>query len=321
MYGYTVFHEDTLNTLIRSVREGRSANAYIFEGDRGLGVMNAALLFTKTLLCLGGDKAPCGECGPCLEANTGVNPDLIRVTKPKDRASIGVEQARDMITAALTKPLYSRRRVTIVEDGELLTPEAQNALLKILEEPPEYAVFIIVCESSESLLETVRSRSVTVEFPPVGDDIVRRYIEAKYPDEPRIDFLVKYCAGIPMAADRLTENKALEELRHDALTLTKQLISGDKLQAFPFSAYFDSHKETAAEMCDMIILYLRDILVTVTCGGGKTNIDFADDIRSLAESHTAAELMAAADEMIMMKKMLGRSVKASAAAMHAALSC
>lgn len=319
MYGYTIFHEDIMNSLIRSVHEGRSANAYIFEGSKGLGVGNAAELFAKALTCLNEPNAPCGSCGPCAEISSGANPDLIRITKPKDKASIGIDISREMISAALTKPLYSRRKVILIEDGELLTAEAQNALLKVLEEPPEYAVFITVCESADNILETVRSRSVTIEFPPVGDDIVEKYITEKYPDDPRVDFLVKYCSGVPLTADTIIESGDLETLRTDALTLVKQLLSSNKLDAFRFSEYFDSHKENAASVCDIILLYLRDIIVTQLCGGGVTNIDKTDDIRLLAASSTAPQIMAAADEIVVMKKMLGRFVKASAAAMHAVL--
>ena len=106
MYGYTIFHEDIMNSLIRSVHEGRSANAYIFEGSKGLGVGNAAELFAKALTCLNEPDAPCGSCGPCAEISSGANPDLIRITKPKDKASIGIDISREMISAALTRPLY-----------------------------------------------------------------------------------------------------------------------------------------------------------------------------------------------------------------------
>lgn len=319
MYGYTIFHEDIMNSLIRSVREGRNANAYIFEGSKGLGVGNAAELFAKTLVCLNVSSAPCGSCGPCAEVSSGANPDLIRVSKPKDKSVIGVDISRQMINMALTKPLYSRRKIILIEDGDLLNAPAQNALLKVLEEPPEYAVFIIVCETADNILETVRSRSVIIEFPPVGDDIVEKYITEKYPDDPRIDFLVKYCAGIPLTADTIIGNGDLETLRADAFTLLKRLLSNNRLDAFSFAGYFDSHKENAAAICDMLLLYLRDILVVQLCGGGITNTDKADEIRTLAAGTTATRVMAAADEIIMMKKMLGRFVKASAAAMHAAL--
>lgn len=321
MYGYTVFHEDIINSLIRSVREGRSANAYIFEGDKKLGVMNAAELFAKTLMCLETDSAPCGKCGPCEEMETGADPDLIRVTKPKDRASLGIDTARSIINSALTKPIYSRRKVFLIEDGDLMTAEAQNSLLKMLEEPPEYAVFIIVCESEDNILETVRSRSVTIEFPPVGDDVVKRYIEEKYPNEPRTDFLVKYCAGLPMTADDIINNEELETERGDAAELLKLLVSRNKADAFKFADYFDKHKDNAAEICDMLMMYLRDALVENLCGGGMINADKGEEIRAVSVSRTAAELAAALDEVVIMKKMIGRYVKTSAAALHAALRC
>ncbi len=321
MYGYTVFHEDIINSLIRSVREGRSANAYIFEGDKKLGVMNAAELFAKTLMCLEPDSAPCGSCGPCEEIETGADPDMIRIAKPKDRASIGIDIARDVINSALTKPIYSRRKVFLIENGDLMTAEAQNSLLKILEEPPEYAVFIIICESEDNILETVRSRAVTIEFPLVGDDVVKRYIKERYPDEPRMDFMVKYCAGLPMAADDIINNEEIETERGDAAELMKLLASRNKTDAFKFADYFDKHKDNAAVICDMLMMYLRDALVENLCGGGIINTDKGEEIRAVATARSASELAEILDEVIVMKKMIGRYVKTSAAALHAALRC
>lgn len=320
MYGYEIFHENIMNTLIENARRGLNANTYIFEGAKGLGKHEAARLFANALVCDDAELAPCGVCKSCVETRAGTHPDIVVVKKENDRATLGVKPIRAMITECLIKPFYLRHKVFIIDEGDLLTAEAQNAFLKIIEEPPEYAVFIIVCSDAELLLQTVRSRAVRIAFPPVSDKVVRGYIERHYPEEPRIDFLVKYCAGIPKAADNIIENEDFERLREDALSLVPKLLSKNKLHAFDAAEYFDKNKENASELCDMLLLYLRDALVTASGMPSKTvNTDKSDKINILAERYPPRLLCRAIDELITAKKMINRYVKVSAAVLRAGL--
>lgn len=320
MYGYNIFHDDLMNTLIGNIRDGKCANAYIFEGEKGLAKHEAARLFAQALVCDDEKYAPCCQCRSCIEAKAGTNPDIIFLKKEKDKATIGVEPIRAMLTDAQNKPFYARRKVYIIEEGDIVTPQAQNAFLKMFEEPPEYLVFIIVCEHGESLLETIRSRAVKVSFPCVSDDVVRRYIEEKYPEEPRLEFLVKYCAGIPYAADEIIAREDFELMRDEVLSLVPKLLSKNKIHAFAAADYFDKNKEDAAEAYDMILMYLRDAMVTAM--GSPENVvnsDKRDKINILASSYTPQKLSAAMDEIIFAKKMLEKHIKASATALHAGL--
>ena len=225
-----------------------------------------------------------------------------------------------MVTESMVTPFFNQHKVFIIKDGDLLTAAAQNAFLKIIEEPPEYAVFIIICPDAQTLLPTVRSRAITIPFTPVNDDIVRKYITEKYPDEPRVDFLVKYCAGIPEAADDIIDREDFEQLREDALSLVPKILSKNKIHAYTVSEYFENHTEIAAELYDMILTYLRDALVTALGSPEKiVNADKSDKIDILARTYPTGLLVCAIDEIIYSKKLLDRNVKTSATAMHAAL--
>ncbi|MCH5211989.1 MAG: hypothetical protein J1G06_03160 [Oscillospiraceae bacterium] len=320
MYGYDIFHDDIMNTLIGNQRNGTNANTYIFEGVKGLRTYEAALLFAKSLVCNNPASAPCCSCSSCTEAQAGVHPDIIHVNREKDRASLGVNPIRAMITECMIKPFFDHHKVFIIKEGDLLTTEAQNAFLKIIEEPPEYAVFIIICTNSEILLETVRSRSITVSFPPVSDAAVRRYIENKYPDEPRIDFLVKYCSGIPEAADDVILREDFEVLRDEVLSLVPKILSQKKIYAFDVADYFEKNKTIAGELYDMLLMYLRDALITCMGTPDKiVNTDKSDKINILASTYTSELISCAIDEIIAARQMLDRYVKVSATALHAAL--
>ncbi len=320
MFGYTVFHNELVMTLLNSVRENKNANTYIFEGAKGLGKHDVARIFAMALVCDNVEKAPCGDCSMCHEAKALSHPDIIYVKPEKDKATLGVEPVRDMINECMVKPFYNRHKVFIIDEGDIITPQAQNAFLKIIEEPPEYAVFIIVCESARSLLETVRSRSVTVTFSPVSDEVVRDYIEKTYPDEARIDFLVKYCGGIPKYADDIIKSDDFEVLREEVLNLVPRLLSKNKVHAYDVSAYIDEHKDEADRIYDLMLMYLRDAIVMAMGKGDRIiNSDKADKITLLAQKYTPRLLALAIDEVMFAKKMLQRYVKASATALHAGL--
>ena len=320
IYGYEIFHEDILNRLIKSVRDGKNAAAYIFEGQPGLHRHEAARLFAKTLVCRNPNSAPCCECPACVVAQAGTHPDIVFVEREKDKASLGVKPIRAMITECGVKPFFNRHKVFIIDEGDLLTAEAQNAFLKIIEEPPEYAVFIIICANAELLLETVRSRSVIVTFHPVSDDVTRKYIENKHPDDPRTDFLVRYCEGIPCAADSLVDNEDFDTLRDDVLSLVPRLISKNKLHAFDVADYVEKNKDNAAAIFDLLLSYLRDAMV-MAMGSPESviNTDKRDKLTLLVRTYPANLIVAALDEVVMARQMLSRSVKASAAILHAAL--
>lgn len=321
LYGYNIFHEKLMHTLLLSVREHRNANTYIFEGPSGLGKHDAALLFAKALVCNDTDHAPCCDCTACNEAQSGSHPDIIVMSSPKDKATIGVEPIRDMIMQSLVKPFYNRHKVFIINDGDALTTQAQNTFLKIIEEPPEYAVFIIVCTNALSLLETVRSRSVTITFPPVSDAEIKNYIATQYPSETRIDFLVRYSMGIPGYVDNIIVREDFETLREDVLNIIPRLLSKNKSHAFDVSSFIDEHKDNASEVYDMMMMYLRDAICYASGRPDKViNTDKTEKISILATRYDTRVLVRAIDELMLAKKMLDRYVKASATALHAALS-
>ncbi len=321
MLGYEVFHKDLLMTLIDTVHKGTNANTYIFEGVAGLGKHESARLFAKALVCNEKHNAPCDNCSACREAQATSHPDILFIKPEKDKATIGVEPVRDAITEALIKPFYNRHKVFIIDDGDILTPQAQNALLKIIEEPPEYAIFIIVCTNSEILLETVRSRAVTVTFSPLPDSVVREYIENKYPDEARIEFLVKYCAGIPKSADLIISDNDFDTMREEVLNLIPRLLSKNKAYAYDVAEYIENNKDRASEIYDMMLLYLRDaVIYAMGKNDNVINTDKLEKISLLGSKYEPQLLAKAIDEIMIAKKMLERHVKTSATALHAGLS-
>ena len=310
-----------MNNLIRSVRAGVSSHAYIFEGDAGLGIQSSAKLFAAALTCVNKSNAPCGSCPSCIQAGADTNPDIIYVEKPKDRKTIGVEPIRTVNDDAAVRPFSSARKVYIINEGDILTAEAQNALLKTLEEPPEYAVFIIIVENSSVLLPTVLSRSVLIHFPPVPDSIIEKYVTEKYPDELyRLPFLKKYCEGIPGMIDSIIADENFESLRSASLEKLSKLLSSDKIDAYAVQRFLDENKDEAEKIIDFWISYLRDILAfQMYAEGSVINVDKTDLLRTMSSKFEPKLVVTGINELLTAKKMLARFVNLKALSLRAAL--
>ncbi len=156
----------------------RIPHAVLIEGDSGTGKTVLASYLCRAAVCEREDR-PCGECDGCRLQAGGNHPDVSYIAPEKDRKTISVNQIRDIITAAAIRPQKSGRRVFVIDPGDSMTPQAQNALLKILEEPPSNVVFILTTISKSAMLETVVSRCtvLTVSIPDEASAI--EYIASK----------------------------------------------------------------------------------------------------------------------------------------------
>ena len=320
MYGYETFHEELMQNLINSVHVGSCSHAYIFEGKTGLGIRDAARLFAAALTCPNGEISPCGTCPSCKEAKADTNPDIVYVNTG-DKQSIGASEMRALEEDVAIKPFAASRKVYIIEDGAKLTEAAQNVFLKTFEEPPEYAVFIIIIENSSLLLETVLSRFTLVHFPSVSDAKVESYIKNKYPDETeRLPFLVKYCAGIPYEADKIIENGDFETLRQSSLEKLSAIFSKDRRSAFTISKFAEEHKDNFADILDFWLSFSRDIILLQTGADAQIiNIDKKDELRRLSSLINPEKTVKVCEKIVTSQKMLTRYVNIKATAMWLAL--
>lgn len=148
------------------------SHAYIISGPAGSGRHTLARLLAAAVLCSGGEK-PCGQCGPCQKALKGIHPDVSVVSGPERGKPITVDQVRALHSDAYVRPNEGERKVYLLEDADQMNPSAQNAMLKLLEEGPPYAAFLLIADNAGGLLQTVRSRceelTLTAAAEPVQD--------------------------------------------------------------------------------------------------------------------------------------------------------
>lgn len=148
---------------------GSLSHAYIIYGENENNRLALARILASAMVCSGSGERPCMLCRDCRKAEKLIHPDIKLVLREKDKRSYGIDIIRGMVQDAAIIPNEADRKVYIIPDGDLLTPACQNAALKLLEEPPKYAAFIILAENPGSFLETVRSRCVEL-FLSAGED-------------------------------------------------------------------------------------------------------------------------------------------------------
>ena len=162
--------------LINAVNTGNVSHAYIINGERFSGKEYIAKVFAMALQCENRDGAdPCGECHACKQALSANQPDIIHLTHEKPNV-ITVDDIREQINSDIViKPYACDRKIYIINEAEKMNVQAQNALLKTLEEPPEYAVIIILTTNVDALLPTILSRCVVLNMKPVEDSLVKEF--------------------------------------------------------------------------------------------------------------------------------------------------
>ena len=173
-----VGHKNIIKYISSAVQADAVSHAYILNGERGSGKRLLANLFAMSLQCQNRaeDGEACGKCQSCKQAQSGNQPDIIKVTHEKPN-TISVDDIRTQVNNDIViKPYSSKYKIYIIPEADLMSAQAQNALLKTIEEPPEYAVIMLLTENAEALLPTIRSRCVMMKLRNIKDQLVKKYL-------------------------------------------------------------------------------------------------------------------------------------------------
>ena len=305
-----VGHEQIIRQLQNGIRQKKVSHAYLFCGETGSGKRLMADAFAKTLLCEAGGIEACGTCKSCKQAESGNQPDLRAVVREK--ASLGVSEIREQVTSdAQIKPYSSAYKVYIIDEADKLTEEAQNALLKTIEEPPEYAVFLLLATKREALLPTVLSRCVTISFYPVETGKIRKFLmeKRKLPDyvSQNAD---AFSGGLIGRAILFAESEDFFNLRQDVLTLVKNIDAFSMAEITEQVKKFAAQKEILSDALNMMALWYRDVLLYKA----TRNVNFllysdeSEAIMARAEKQSYEKLQGVVDRMEQLKQRLKANV-------------
>jgi DNA polymerase-3 subunit delta' len=303
-FSEVIGQERALASLRASLRRGALHHAYLFGGPAGAGKGLAARLLAQAANC----EAPadpgapaddaCGACGPCRKIAKGVHPDVLVLSEERVMAKAGtweprggktpskdvvVDQIRDVVDRRLALRRYEgRRRFVIVDPADAMNPQAQNALLKTLEEPPPDTTLVLVASSPDGLLPTIRSRCLRIGFAPVAPGAIAAALEAEGTPADVARLAAELSGGVLDRARDLARKEVAarakgggdREAKAGPLTARRELLARataldprDAGEWLAYAAAAAKDRETLAELCEGWLAWLRDVLAIQAEGG------------------------------------------------------
>ena len=278
-----VGHKDILKYISSAVENNRVSHAYILNGERGSGKKMLANLFAMTLLCETGDNEPCGKCHSCKQAESGNHPDIIRVPHEKPN-SISVDDIRTQVNNTVDiKPYQGPYKVYIIPQADMMTPQAQNAILKTIEEPPSYAVFLLLTENAETLLPTINSRCVMLKLRNIKDTLIKKYLmeNLEIPDY-KADMCTAFAQGNMGRAIMLANSDHFNEIREEAVQLLKHISEMELNEIVAAVKNISVYKLEITDYLDIIMIWYRDVLL-YKATKEIDKVVFKDQLQSIKE--------------------------------------
>ncbi|MBC7076505.1 MAG: DNA polymerase III subunit [Syntrophomonadaceae bacterium] len=253
-----VGQENAVRLLKKAIELQNVSHAYIFLGPAGTGKMLCALAFAYTLIHQEDEKAP-------LYFREKAHPDILIIEKAENRSMISKDQIKQMESWFSLKPYRSKHRIVIIRDCHLMTLEAANAVLKILEEPPEYGIIILISERN-SLLETILSRCQLVRFSAVPDSVIEKFLVDRGIDHAEACRVSRLGQGSISNALRFASEENFQEIWESAFKIVEDLLGDEVIEVFNAAEKMEKAPLLLGSMLETI---LRDICVYKETGDEK----------------------------------------------------
>lgn len=267
--------------LQNALSTGKISHAYIINGEKSSGKEFIAKIFAMALQCENEGVEPCNECRSCKQTLSKNQPDIIYVSHEKPN-TISVDDIRTQVNNDVAiKPYSSKYKVYIINEAEKMTPQAQNAILKTLEEPPAYAVILLLVSNMNSLLPTILSRCVTLNMRPVRDELIRKFLmeELQVPDY-KANVCVGFARGNVGKAKLLASSEEFENIKAEALSLLKYIKDMEMQEIVAAIKKINEYKLEIQDYFDIIAIWYRDVLLFKATMDANQLI-FRDEIQTL----------------------------------------
>jgi DNA polymerase III subunit delta' len=289
LFNDIVGQDKAVSFLVKTLEAGNGSHAYLFSGPEGVGKRGAAIAYAAALNCDGGG---CGVCLSCRKSLAATHPDVEVITP--DGRSLKIEQIREIGKTIGLKPFEGRSKVYVIQEAHLMTTEAQNALLKNLEEPPGYVVFILTAPGADTLLPTIVSRCQEVSFSSVRPSLIRGILEKAGIDTDKAETLAALSGGSAGRALRMAGDGRAGDVRGVIMDNIRAISAGDIFTVFQVKDLIMpmvKEKEktegpaASAEVVAILSSWYRDLIVWRETGDESLiiNKDMKKEIAAAAE--------------------------------------
>ncbi|MCF0146927.1 MAG: DNA polymerase III subunit delta' [Clostridium sp.] len=268
--GEIIGHKNIIDNFKRRIESDEISHAHIIVGEDGIGKSKLANKFARNILGKSEDK------------------DYIDIINYRcKKSSFGVDDIREIVEEINKKPFEGDKKVIIICDGNKLTVQAQNALLKTIEEPPKGVFIILLCESLELILDTIKSRCQIYKLSPLTKNEVRLYIDNISDDsisEDEINAAIAYSEGVPGKAEAFLRDSSLKELRNTLVDLLFLLTKGNTRELLDFESKILTYKDKKDDILNILASFIRDIIIykEINEVTGLINGDKIESIKKIA---------------------------------------
>ena len=259
-----VFGQETIKkNLQRAIQTGRISHAYILNGEKGMGKHDMAEAFAAALLCERHGEDACGECRNCRRVAERNHPDVIWIRPQDKEKAILAREIRERLNNDMAiRPYESDHKIYIIEEAHNLRREGQNAILKTIEEPPEYGIVLLLADNLQGLLPTILSRCVKLDFVPEKDSKICARLEERGISHDQASMLAAYALGNLGKAIRMAEDEEFIDLHSDVMDLIKNVSGYDDADVLQRAEYLsEKYKGRLNEMIDLLEVWYRDVLL------------------------------------------------------------
>lgn len=268
-------HEQIIDHMTMAVKAKKISHAYILHGEKGMGKMFLAKHYAKLLQCQNPVEEErdgfrylqgCGVCKSCLQADSGNHPDIIYVTHEK--VSIGIEDIRTQLNADINvKPYSSPYKIYLIADADKMTEQAQNALLKTIEEPPSYGVILLLAGNINRLLPTIRSRCIALPVKTVEPKRIQQHLmeQLRVPDYVA-QMAAEFSGGNIGRAERYALSEDFTQMKEDVLYFLRHMDEMELHEMVETVKKMAQYKMQIKDCIDLMELWFRDMLVLKATG-------------------------------------------------------
>ena len=277
-----VGRNDIIEYIENVVANDKVSHAYIFSGEKGSGKKMLANLFAMTLQCESKDEvAPCDYCKPCSQIKNKNHPDVIYVTHEKPN-TISVADIREQVVENISiKPYGSKYKIYIIPEAHLMNDQAQSALLKTIETPPEYAIIFLLTDNVEQILPTISSRCIMLKLRNVKDTLIKKYLmECMDVGEYQANICTAFAQGNIGKAVSLASSPHFAEIKEDAITLLVNLHDMDLPNVIDSVKKVTAYKIDIGDFFDILMIWYRDVLIYKATKEVK-GVVFKDQLESI----------------------------------------